>query len=97
VHGAIDVGLGVKDLVKGDKVDGLIKIGFGTTVVAGALVGGIPLTIAALGMLGLKVGRGIFKAGKAGKQAQQAELVQSQEMKPRAQPDPGAATKDVKT
>ena len=97
VHGAVDVGLGVKDLVKGDKVDGLIKVGFGTTVIAGALVGGIPLTIAALGMLGLKVGRGIAKARKAKNAAQQAETIPQHDSKPKVQPDPNVSTKDAKT
>jgi hypothetical protein len=69
VHGAIDVGLGVKDLVDKKPVDGLLKIGFGTSVIAGAVVGGIPLTLLALGFLGVKVGRGIFQAKKAKKLA----------------------------
>lgn len=73
VHGAIDIGLGVKDLVKGDKVDGAIKMGFGSAVIAGALATGsalaLPLTGVALGILGVKVGRGIYKANQAKKQA----------------------------
>jgi hypothetical protein len=100
VHGAIDVGLGVKDLVKGDKIDGLIKVGFGTSVIAGALVGGIPLTIAAIGMLGVKVGRGIYKGRQAKKAAAQAETAQQQNQSvqpPANQIDHNTATKDVKT
>lgn len=69
LHGAIDVGLGVKDIVKGeDRVGGMLKVGFGGAVIAGALVGGIPLTLTALGVLGAKVTHSVIKANKARKQ-----------------------------
>lgn len=71
IHGAIDVGLGVKDIVQGkDKVGGALKMGFGGAVIAGAIVGGLPLTITALAALGAKVTYGVIKAKKAKKAAQ---------------------------
>jgi hypothetical protein len=100
LHGAIDVGMGVKDLAKGETIDGLIKLGFGTSIIVGAVVGGIPLTVAAIGFLGLKVGRGVMKSRQAKKQAEQAQTQAPQAEKlpdPAVFSDPYAALKDLKT
>ena len=73
LHGGIDIGLGVKDIVTGkDKVGGALKVGFGTAVAAGAVFGGIPLTVAAIGLLGAKMTHSIVKSRKAKKAAEQA-------------------------
>lgn len=78
IHGAIDVGLGVKDIVQGkDKVGGALKMGFGGAVIAGAIVGGLPLTITALAALGAKVTYGVIKARKDKKAAQMQQQQQA--------------------
>lgn len=71
-----------------DKLGGAIKTAFGATVIAGAVVGGIPLTVASLGLLGVKVGRDIYKGRQA---AKQAEAQHSQAQQPQSQPE----TKDA--
>lgn len=83
LHGAIDVGLGVKDIATGkDKIGGALKIGFGAAVAAGAAIGGIPLTVAAIGALGAKVGYGIYKGRKEKKAAKEAAAQQQQQAPP---------------
>ena len=77
VHGAVDVGLGVKDLVEGETTAGLLKMGFGTSVIAGAAVGGIPLTLVAIGFLGAKVGHAVIKNKRQQKNAHEAETQQN--------------------
>lgn len=102
LHGAIDVGIGVKDLTKGKTTEGLLKVGFGTSVIAGAVVGGIPLTLVALGFLGAKVGHAVAKGRQAKKAAKEAEAQQQQPAQeklpdPAVYSDPYAALKDSKT
>ena len=60
-------------------------------------MGGIPLTVAAIGMLGLKVGRGVYKNRQAKKAAQQAEAGQQHVQQSSNQVETSAALKDVKT
>jgi hypothetical protein len=59
VHAAIDTGIGVNDLRKGKKVEGILKIGMGVAVAATALGAGLPGTVAALSFLGAKI---VYKA-----------------------------------
>ncbi len=60
VHAGVDTVLGVRDLTKGKTTEGLLKIGTGVAIGAAAVVGGLPLTVAAIGMLGIKVGHKIY-------------------------------------
>ena len=73
VHGAVDIGLGVKDLVDKKPVDGFLKIGLGASITAGAVVGGLPLTFLALGFVGAKVGRAIHHSRQSKSAAAQHE------------------------
>lgn len=68
VHAGVDTVLGVRDLTKGKVTEGLLKIGTGVAIGAAAIVGGIPLTVAALGMLGVKTGHKIYQHVQAKKQ-----------------------------
>ena len=87
LHGGIDIGLGVKDIVTGkDKVGGALKVGFGTAVAAGAVFGGIPLTVAAISLLGAKMTHSIVKSRKAKKAAEQAAPAEQTPTQPQALP-----------
>lgn len=68
VHAGVDTVLGVRDLTKGKVTEGLLKIGTGVAIGAAAIVGGLPLTVAALGMLGVKTGHKIYQHVQAKKQ-----------------------------
>lgn len=61
IHAGVDTVLGVRDLTKGKVTEGLLKIGTGVAIGAAAIVGGLPLTVAALGMLGVKTGHKIYQ------------------------------------
>lgn len=69
VHAGIDTVLGVRDLKKGKVTAGLLKLGTGAAIGAAAVVGGLPLTVAALGMLGVKTGHKIYTHIQEKKQA----------------------------
>ncbi len=71
VHAGVDTVLGVRDIKKGKVTEGLLKIGTGAAIGAAAIVGGLPLTIAALGMLGVKTSHKIFTHVQEKKQAAQ--------------------------
>lgn len=92
LHGGIDIGLGVKDMVTGkDKVGGALKVGFGTAVAAGAVFGGIPLTVAAIGLLGAKMTHSIVKSRKAKKAAEQSAAAEQAPTQPQALPQAEAS------
>lgn len=69
VHAGVDTVLGVRDIKKGKVTEGILKIGTGAAIGAAAIVGGLPLTIAALGMLGVKTGHKIYTHIQEKKQA----------------------------
>lgn len=95
LHGAIDVSLGVKDIVKGkDRIGGMLKVGFGGAVIAGALVGGVPLALVALGILGAKVTHSVIQSKRA---AKQALLEQASSAASSNRADPLPFKKDVQT
>lgn len=79
VHAGIDTVLGIRDLKHGKKTEGLIKIGTGVAVAAAAVVGGLPLTIATIGMLGVKVGHKIYKHNQEKKAKAAAEEAAAQQ------------------
>lgn len=78
VHAGVDTVLGIRDLKHGKTTEGLIKIGTGVAVAAAAVVGGLPLTIATIGMLGVKVGHKIYKNSQAKKAKEAAEQAKQQ-------------------
>lgn len=71
VHAGVDAVLGVRDLTKGKTTEGLLKIGTGAAIGAAAVIGGLPLTLAAIGMLGVKVGHKIYSKVQQNKAAAQ--------------------------
>ena len=79
VHAGIDTVLGIRDLAHGKKTEGLIKIGTGVAVAAAAVVGGLPLTLATIGMLGVKVGHKIYKHNQEKKAKAAAEEAAAQQ------------------
>ena len=73
VHAGVDTVLGVRDITKGKVTEGVLKIGTGAAIGAAAIIGGLPLTIAALGMLGVKTGHKIYTHIQEKKQAAHAQ------------------------
>lgn len=73
VHAGVDTVLGVRDIAKGKVTEGVLKIGTGAAIGAAAIIGGLPLTIAALGMLGVKTGHKIYTHIQEKKQAAHAQ------------------------
>ena len=72
VHAGVDTVLGVLDLKQGKVTQGLLKVGTGVAIGAAAVVGGLPLTVAALGMVGVKTGHKIYQLVQEKKQAGEA-------------------------
>lgn len=87
VHAGVDTVLGVRDLTKGKTTEGLLKIGTGAAIGAAAVIGGLPLTLTALAMLGAKVGHKIYTKVQDKKKARVAEeeaVKQQQQQQPQA-------------
>jgi hypothetical protein len=59
-HGLADVALGGMEIYDGKPVSGAIKATTGLAIGAAAVIGGLPLTVLALGMVGVKVGHKIY-------------------------------------
>lgn len=72
VHAGVDTVLGVRDIRKGKVTQGLLKLGTGVAIGAAAIVGGLPLTVAALGMVGVKTGHKIYQLAQEKKQSGEA-------------------------
>lgn len=95
LHGAVDAVTGGMDVYHGKTTKGLIKIGTGVAIGAAAVIGGLPLTVAALGMLGIKVGHKIYTSSQEKKAAAlAAQQQQTQNLDATAQQ---SATVEVKS
>jgi hypothetical protein len=79
LHGTVDAVTGGMDVYHGKTTKGLIKIGTGVAIGAAAVIGGLPLTLVALGMLGVKVGHKIYTSIEEKKVA---ELAAQQQQTP---------------
>ncbi len=83
VHAGVDAYLGIKDIAKGKRTEGSLKLGFGLAVGTAALGGGVPAVVAAICFLGAKVGHKIAKG-----RAQAKEVAQQNQPAKEILPDP---------
>ncbi len=91
VHAGVDTVLGVRDIRKGKKTEGWLKVGTGVAIGGAAVIGGLPLTITALVMLGVKVGHKIYTSAQE-KAAAKLEAQHSQEQQQQPVAKIGTAT-----